>query len=104
LEKVYLFEPVPDALAREHQGHVLGAQGNLWSEYLWTPRDVEYFAFPRAAALAEVLWSPATARHFEDFQKRLRDQAQRWDVLGVNYHPGKTDNPRPGRRPDPAKR
>lgn len=104
LDKVYLFEPVPAALAREHQGHVLGAQGNLWSEYLWTARDVEYFAFPRAAALAEVVWSPAANRNFDDFQNRLRVQAQRWDVLGVNYRRGTTTSPRPVRGPDPAKR
>ena len=62
LETVYAFEPVPAAVPADHAHHILGAQGNIWGEFLFEPRDVEYFAFPRAVALAEVVWSPAGGR------------------------------------------
>ncbi|MEI6568248.1 MAG: beta-N-acetylhexosaminidase [Verrucomicrobiota bacterium] len=85
LEKVYSFDPIPSGLPPASHPHILGAQGNLWSEFLQTPQDVEYFAFPRAAALAEVLWSPATTNGFADFQLRLKTHARRLDQLGVNH-------------------
>ncbi len=66
--------------------HILGVQGNLWTEYIATPRDAEYFAYPRAVALAEVAWSPAASRDFADFQRRLQIHLQRLDRLDVNYH------------------
>ena len=85
LEKVYAFDPVPPELGLDSTKHILGAQGNLWSEYLWTPQDVEYFAFPRAAALAEVVWSPARARNFADFHLRLQKHLPRLEKLGINF-------------------
>jgi len=85
IEKVYSLDPVPATLPESNRKHILGAQGNIWTEYLWTPRDVEYFAFPRALALAEVAWSPATGRDFNDFRRRLGADLKRLDRLGVNY-------------------
>jgi hexosaminidase len=85
LPTVYAFEPIPATLAESQRKHILGAQGNLWSEYLWTPQDVEYFAFPRAVALAEVLWSPAAPRDFADFRQRLSRHLQRLDQWEVRY-------------------
>ncbi|MBM3891905.1 MAG: beta-N-acetylhexosaminidase, partial [Verrucomicrobia bacterium] len=85
LEKVYEFEPVPTTLTEAKRRHILGAQGNLWGEYFWTPQDVEYFAFPRAAALAEVVWSPAQSRNLDDFLARLQRHLKRLDQMGVNY-------------------
>jgi hexosaminidase len=85
LETVYAFEPVPSALAADKRGHILGAQGNVWTEYIWTPAQVEYFAFPRAAALAEVVWMPVEARDYGDFVLRLRKHLPRLNALGVNY-------------------
>lgn len=85
LEKVYAFEPVPASLPTERKPHILGAQGNLWTEYLWTPQDVEYFAFPRAAALAEIVWSAEKSRAYDDFQRRLQTHLKRLDVLEVKY-------------------
>lgn len=85
LELVYDFDPVPPALPEEKRHHILGGQGNLWSEYLWTGADVEYFAYPRATALAEALWSPADLKHLADFEARLASHFQRLDTLFVNY-------------------
>jgi hexosaminidase len=71
LEKVYSYEPVPPDLSAEEAQHVLGAQGNVWSEYMPQSRVVEYMAFPRVCALAEVVWSPRHLRDFNDFSARM---------------------------------
>ena len=85
LSRVYEYEPVPAELPESKRRHILGAQGTLWTEYMWTPRDVEYFAFPRASALAEVVWSPAGQKDFAGFERRLQDHLLRLDQIGVNY-------------------
>lgn len=95
LSRVYEFDPVPAELPEARRRHILGAQGALWTEYMWTPRDVEYFAFPRAAALAEVVWSPAGQKNFADFERRLQVHLLRLDQCGVNY---RKDPPVVGRR------
>jgi hexosaminidase len=85
LETVYQFEPIPPQLEASRHRLILGAQGNIWTEFLRTPREVEYFAFPRAVALAEVVWSPARGRDIDDFLRRLREHQGRLDALGVNH-------------------
>jgi hexosaminidase len=87
LEKVYSFEPVPSELPESMQGHILGAQGNLWTEYIASPKHVEYMLFPRACALAEVAWSAKAARNYEDFITRLKAHSRRLNELGVFYRP-----------------
>ncbi|MHC4512137.1 MAG: beta-N-acetylhexosaminidase [Planctomycetota bacterium] len=96
LEKVYAFEPVPKELTEAEAKHVLGAQGNLWTEYIWDWDKLMYMAFPRTCAMAETTWSPAAGKDYEDFLARWRIHARRLDVLGVNYRtvtagPGETD-------------
>lgn len=85
LQKVYEFEPIPPGLEPSKRHHVLGGQGNVWTEYIDTPAKLEYFAFPRAAALAEVLWSPAEGKDFQGFLRRLEFHTRRLDALKVNY-------------------
>ncbi len=85
LKDVYEFEPVPKELDAQQARHVLGAQANLWSEYLTTPARVEHAAFPRIAALAEALWSPADARDWNGFLARMPTQLARYRSLGVDY-------------------
>ena len=85
IDKVYAFEPVPDSLAPEFRRHVLGAQAQIWTEYIKGPKQVEYMAFPRLAALAEVLWTPVERKDYADFNARLPDHLARLDVLDVNY-------------------
>lgn len=85
LQKVYSFDPIPAALSPERASHILGGQGNLWTEYIPSLARVEYMAFPRLCALAEVDWSPKSARDFQDFSRRLAIHEQRLDELGVNY-------------------
>lgn len=85
LERVYAFEPVPDGLTAEQARHIIGAQGNVWTEYLKTPALVEYMAYPRALALAEVVWSPRAARSWSGFMARLPHALRSLDRMRVNY-------------------
>lgn len=85
LEKVYAFEPVPPELAASERHHVLGAQGQLWSEYFHDWDKVEYMAFPRLLALSEVVWSQPEARDWPGFQRRLLRQLEHMDARGIGY-------------------
>ena len=85
LEKVYGFNPIPEELTKEEAKYVLGAQGNVWTEYIPTPEQVEYMAFPRAIALAEVVWSSPENKNYDDFVKRLDIFNKRLDAMDVNY-------------------
>ena len=71
LEKVYSYEPTPTELSYGQQKYILGAQGNVWTEYMPSFRHVEYMIFPRLCALSEVLWSPKENRNWEDFKKKI---------------------------------
>ena len=85
LEKTYNYEPISDSLTMEQGKYILGAQGNVWSEYMSNERKVEYMIFPRMSALSEVLWSPKKYRDSVDFEKRLETQFKRYELWGVNY-------------------
>ncbi|MFF3910827.1 beta-N-acetylhexosaminidase [Streptomyces sp. NPDC001848] len=90
LEDVYRFEPVPPQLTQEEARHVLGTQANVWTEVTEDQGRVDYQAFPRLAAFAEVAWSalPAPAeRDFADFERRMAVHYRRLDALGVAYRP-----------------
>ena len=85
LEKVYHFNPIPGELTDKEATYVLGAQGNVWTEYMKTEKQVEYMAFPRAVALSEVLWSSPENKNYSDFIYRLEQYQKRLDQLDVNY-------------------
>jgi hexosaminidase len=85
LADVYAFEPVPPELTPAEAAHVLGAQANLWTEYVATPGHAEYMVLPRMLALAEVLWSPPEARDWASFQARLPAHLRRLEAMGYNY-------------------
>lgn len=87
LAKAYSHEPVPATFTPEQAAHVLGAQGQLWTEYLADPKQVEYMAFPRLTALAEVAWTPAARKDYGDYLARLAAHLRRLDALDVNYRP-----------------
>ena len=86
LENVYKYEPIPAALTEEQGKHVLGAQGNVWTEYMANTRKIEYMIFPRLSALSEVLWSPKAKKDYTDFEKRMQVQFKRYDLWKVNYY------------------
>jgi hexosaminidase len=85
LEKVYSYEPVPAVLNAEQAKHILGAQGNVWTEYMGYPSKVEYMIFPRMMALSEVLWSPKNKRDWKDFERRLPTIYKRIESATLSY-------------------
>ena len=86
LEKVYLFEPIPPEIDPEKAHHILGGQGNVWTEYIKTESHLEYMAMPRMSAMAEVLWSSKLDRSYKGFIARLgMSQFRRFDRMDVNY-------------------
>jgi hexosaminidase len=85
LEKAYAYEPIPAALAPQDRKLVLGAQANLWTEYVATPEHAEYMLFPRLLAFTEAVWSPSALRSRADFMRRLPYQLARLDQQDVRY-------------------
>jgi hexosaminidase len=85
LEKVYSYEPAPAELNEQQASHVLGAQANVWTEYITSEKLVEYMALPRMSALAEVVWTPKAFRDYEKFTYRMERQYQRFDAMKLNY-------------------
>lgn len=85
VEKVYSYEPVPEELSADQQHYILGAQGNIWSEYIPTDEHMEYMALPRATALSEVVWSQKEDMDFEDFKSRLNHMRKLYETKGYNY-------------------
>ena len=96
LEKVYSFEPLPDTISTEQVVHFLGGQGNVWTEYISSPEQVEYMAFPRTTALAEVLWSPRGSRGYDDFTGRLSTFLEHLKRAGINYRDPFRERSAPG--------
>jgi hexosaminidase len=85
LGKVYNFDPIIKGLSKKEASHILGAQGQLWTEYIPNMKHVEYMAYPRACALAELTWLPKEKKNYQDFFKRLKIHLKRLKALGVNY-------------------
>jgi hexosaminidase len=87
VSKVYGYEPVLEQLSVEEAALVIGAQANIWTEYMNNPAKVEYMAFPRLSAVSEVLWSPAEVREWDDFRRRMESQYKKYNLWGVAYNP-----------------
>ncbi len=87
LAKVYSYDPTPAVLAPDQARHILGVQAQIWTEYIPMPHNVEYMAYPRACALAEVAWSPVAGKDYSDFLARLGQHLRRLDGLDVHYRP-----------------
>ena len=85
LHKVYHYDPVPNALSCDEIKYILGAQANVWTEYLKCPEDVEYMVFPRAAALAETVWTPLYRKDYSNFTSRLKFNVSHLDINNINY-------------------
>ncbi|MFH6967502.1 beta-N-acetylhexosaminidase [Flavobacterium sp. FlaQc-28] len=85
LEKVYSYEPIPKELNEQQAKYVMGAQGNVWTEYMANPAKVEYMIFPRLSALSEVLWSPKDKKDWTQFQTKIETMKKRYTMWGANY-------------------
>jgi hexosaminidase len=85
LEDVYRFDPAPAALTRAQRAHILGVQVNLFTEHVRTEDRAEYMIFPRAAAIAEVGWSPAATIDWQSFSARMPAQLEHYQSLGIGF-------------------
>jgi hexosaminidase len=85
IDKVYAYEPVPAELTDEQAKHILGAQANIWTEYLADSPQVEYMLMPRLLALSEVVWSDKSLRSFADFSRRIVPHYDRLAAANVNF-------------------
>lgn len=85
IEKVYSFNPIPKELTVEESKYILGAQANLWSEYISTPEHVEYMIMPRMAALSEVVWGTSNSDEYNEFRSRLLQHFTVYNHKNINY-------------------
>jgi len=85
LSKVYAFEPISKELDLNEASKIIGAQGNLWTEYIKTAKQVEYMIIPRMTALSEVVWSKRKSRNFDEFKLRLNFYRHFLDLKNINY-------------------
>jgi hexosaminidase len=85
LARVYGFESIPAPLEAKYRDHILGAQGNVWTEYIPNIAHVEYMSFPRGTALAEVTWTPREKKDYAGFLARLPNLLAHLDAMGVHY-------------------
>jgi len=85
IEKVYSYEPSPKELTEEQTKKIIGIQGNVWTEYMPTTSSIEYMAYPRACAVAEVAWSDKSLKNYDNFKNRLKKHVERLGNMNVNY-------------------
>lgn len=88
LRHVYNYEPVSKELTEQESRYILGAQANLWTEFITKPEGVEYMVLPRMAALAEVVWSPRQGRNLQSFMNRIKEHYTRYEQKGLRYNAG----------------
>jgi hexosaminidase len=98
LERVYSYDPMPAELTADEQKYILGVQGNVWTEYIPTPEQLEYMAYPRMFAIAETGWSPEKLKDFDEFLSRLEILKKRYDAIGINYFKGEYRDTRAGNK------
>jgi hexosaminidase len=85
MKKVYSIDIMPPAIEEERRRHIIGAQANVWTEYMPDSRHVEYMVFPRLAALAEALWTSEASLDYDDFTERMNAQYARYDAMDIAY-------------------
>ncbi|MBC8386158.1 MAG: family 20 glycosylhydrolase, partial [Candidatus Cloacimonetes bacterium] len=85
LKKVYSYDPVPQDIPEEQQNLILGAQGNVWTEFMTNPQEVEYMALPRMCALSEIVWTKQKSRNWKDFQKRMESYLKILERKDINF-------------------
>lgn len=87
LKHVYQFEVIPADIDPDKIHHIIGGQGNIWTEYMPTSEQVEYMAYPRSLAIAEALWTYPENRDYDEFEARLKQHLPHLDTMNVNYRP-----------------
>jgi len=102
MDQVYNYEPVPKDLPPDKIDHVLGAEGEVWTEYIWSQGKLEYMAWPRGCALSEVLWSPREGKDWNDYLQRLPLHEAFLDRFHVNYCRQDGNPAQPGQSMEPT--
>jgi len=97
VKNVYDYEPSPAGLSVADKTYILGAQGNVWTEFIVDFSHVEYMSVPRMCALSEALWSFPARKNYDDFKKRLQAHAVLLDRMHVNYARHFLTEPSPGK-------
>ena len=82
---VYSFDPIPEELSSEEEKYILGAQANVWTEYMKESDYVEYMVLPRMTALSEVVWTYPEERNWTEFKSRLVEFKKLYDQMDLNY-------------------
>ena len=85
VRNVYEYELAPDSLSEAQRALVLGVQGNIWCEWIPSRERMQYMAFPRLMAIAEIGWSDPSQLEWDDFEQRMIGQFSRLGILNVNY-------------------
>ena len=85
IQKVYSYEPLPKEMDPADYKYVLGAQANVWTEYMNNTAKAEYMVFPRMSALSEVLWTSKENKSWPAFEKKLLHEFKRYDNFKINY-------------------
>ena len=85
IERTYSLEPVPEGADAETASHIIGVQGNLWTEYIAGPSLAEYQVLPRMGALSEVQWRPQGQKDFENYKVRQTKMLKLYDAYGLVY-------------------
>ncbi len=88
LKMVYDYNPIPQQLQGGYEKYILGAQANVWTEYITTPAYVEYMVLPRMVALAEAVWTPLNEKNWDSFNERVQSQFKKFGQLAINYCKG----------------
>ena len=84
IDTVYVCDPCK-GIPEDEQKHILGAQANLWTEYVTTPEHLEYMLLPRLAALSEVQWCTLANKDYERFKASIQHAFEIYDVMGYTY-------------------
>ncbi len=88
LKRVYDYGVIPSELNKEDEKYILGAQANVWTEFITTPEHLEYMVLPRMLALAEVVWSPQENKDWVSFSNRLKYHFRGFEQKGLRFSPG----------------
>ncbi len=91
LEAVYSYYPIPEEISPENQKFILGAQANVWTEYMPDSKQVEYMLLPRLCALSEVVWTAGKEKDFPEFERRMKRHYNRLTSWGINYRKNTLD-------------
>lgn len=92
-ESMYNYEPVPSEIESGKAHHILGAQANMWTEYIYKEAAAEYQIYPRMLALAELTWTAKDKKNYNDFERRLNNQLIRLDGHQINYYIPQPEGP-----------